>query len=117
MYPVSVNTWVFLILTCVIGGGAAFMAGRGLALKWRPLWQLVFYTLILGAGIRFLHFALFEEPLVHPLGDAAWRYLVDTAALMTAAFTGFRITRVNQMVTQYHWLYEKAGPFAWRKKA
>ncbi len=30
---------VFLIMTLLIGGGAAFMAGRGLALKGRPGWQ------------------------------------------------------------------------------
>ena len=25
------SPWVFLVLTCVLGGGAAFLAGRGLA--------------------------------------------------------------------------------------
>ncbi len=111
IYPQS-HWAVFLILTCVFGGGAAFMAGRGLALKWRPLWQLVIYMLILGAATRFLHYALFQERLLWP-----WAYVVDTAALMAAAFLGFRLTRVKQMTSQYHWLYEKAGPFAWRKRA
>ena len=33
------NFWVFLILTVVIGGGAAFLAGRALASQWRPVWM------------------------------------------------------------------------------
>ncbi len=107
---------VFLILTGVFGGGAAFMAGRGLAIKWRPLWQLFIYMLLLGAGVRFLHYALFGEPLVRPLATALWSYAVDAAVLLAAAFLGFRLTRVRQMTTQYHWLYEKAGPLSWRRR-
>ena len=30
------NPWVFLLLTVVLGGGAAFLAGRSLAKDWRP---------------------------------------------------------------------------------
>lgn len=104
---------VFFILTVVIGGGAAFLAGRGLAIKWRPLWQLVMYMLILGVGVRFLHFALFQEGFMTP----SWYYLVDTTVLMIAALLGYRLTRVKQMTTQYHWLYERSGPLSWRKRA
>ena len=41
---------VFFVLTLIIGGGTAFLAGRGLARAWRPLWRLVFYTALLAAG-------------------------------------------------------------------
>ncbi|HFB97571.1 MAG TPA: hypothetical protein ENJ62_00370 [Bryobacterales bacterium] len=102
---------VFIGLTVIIGGGAAFLAGRALALKWRPLWQLVIYMLLLAAAVRFLHYALFGETLL-----SFRSYLSDAVVLIAAAFLGFRLTRVKQMTTQYFWLYEKAGPFAWRER-
>ena len=51
---------VFLLVTVVLGGGAAALAGRAVALTWRPWWQVVVYMLMLGAAVRFIHFALFE---------------------------------------------------------
>jgi hypothetical protein len=103
---------VFIGLTVIIGGGAAWLAGRALALKWRPLWQLFLYMLLLAAAVRFLHYALFDEPLL-----SLRSYLADAAVLILAALLGFRITRVRQMTTQYYWLYERAGPFFWRERA
>ncbi len=103
---------VFIGLTVVIGGGAAWMAGRGLALKWRPLWQLVVYMLLLAAAVRFLHYALFGEVLL-----SLRSYLADAAMLLAAGWLGHRMTRVRQMTRQYYWLYEPAGPLAWRRKA
>ncbi len=41
---------VFIILTGVLGGGAAYLAGRALALKWRPLWQLGIYMALLAVS-------------------------------------------------------------------
>ena len=101
----------FFFVTLVIGGGAAFMSGRALASTWQPVWRLVFYMALMGAAIRFFHFALFGGTLV-----SAHYYLVDAAALIALALIGYRLKRVNQMVTQYAWLYERAGPFAWREK-
>ncbi|HHN73121.1 MAG TPA: hypothetical protein ENK13_03430, partial [Thermopetrobacter sp.] len=98
---------VFIGLTVAIGGAAAWLAGRALAMKWRPLWQLVIYMLLLAAAVRFLHFALFQEPLLSPRS-----YIADAVVLLAAAMLGFRLTRVRQMTTQYYWLYEKAGPLA-----
>ena len=34
-------------------------------------------------------------------------YIVDTIVLLIFGTLGYRYTRTNQMVTQYHWLYEK----------
>ena len=105
------SLWVFLLLNVVLGGGAAYMSGRALALKWRPVWQLVIYMALLAAAVRFLHYALYDETFI------SWRnYLVDFATMLIAAGLGYRLTRVKQMVTQYYWLYERAGPFAWREK-
>jgi hypothetical protein len=108
---IETSPWVFFILTVIIGGGAAYLAGRALAAKWRPLWQPLFYMLLLGLGVRFLQYALFGGNLL-----SVHYYLTDTAVLLAAALLGYRLTRVRQMVTQYSWLYERAGPFAWREK-
>ena len=102
---------VFVILTGILGGGAAWLSGRALALKWRPVWQLVIYMALLAAAVRFLHYALFEEVLL-----SLQYYLVAYAVLLAAALLGYRMTRVKQMTTQYYWLYERAGPFAWRSR-
>jgi hypothetical protein len=105
------DPWIFLIMTVVIGGGAAFLAGRALATKWRPVWMPVAYMLLLGLALRFFHFALFEGDLL-----SIHYYLSDTAVLIAASLLGYRLTRVSQMVTQYPWLYQRVGPLAWRKR-
>ena len=105
------NFWVFLILTVIGGGGAAFMAGRSSALGWKPIPTLVFFMMIFGAGLRFLHFALFQETLT-----SGYYYVVQTAVIIGFALLGYRMTRVNQMTQKYPWLYEKTSPFGWRDK-
>jgi hypothetical protein len=101
----------FVLVTLVLGGGAAWLAGRAIAQTWRPAWQVVLYTLILGAAVRFIHFSLFGGTFLSP-----HYYAVDTAICLMLGFLGFRTTRVAQMVTQYHWLNAAAGPMRWRRK-
>jgi hypothetical protein len=101
----------FLFVTGILGGGAAWLTGRAVARTWRPLWQLALYMLLLTLFTRFIHFALFHGPLLSGLG-----YVVDLAVLAVLAVLGFRVTRTNQMVTQYSWLYERTGPFSWRAR-
>ena len=108
---VEKSPWVFVFVTVIIGGGAAWLSGRALATNWRPAWQIALYMALLGCALRFFHFALFQGELL-----SLHYYVTDTLVLCTAAFLGFRLTRVNQMVTQYAWEYERAGPFTWRKK-
>ena len=100
-----------LFVTGLIGGGAAWLSGRAIAQTWRPLWHVVGYMALLGAAVRFVHFALFEADLLAPLSYAA-----DTAFLLLVGCLGWRMTRTTQMVTQYAWLYDRAGPFTWRQK-
>jgi hypothetical protein len=100
-----------LLVTGLIGGGAAWLAGRAIAHTWRPFWHVIGYMALLGAAVRFVHFALFEADLLAPLSYAA-----DTAFLLVVGSLGWRITRAAQMVTQYSWLYERSGPFTWRPK-
>jgi hypothetical protein len=107
------DSWkVFLVLTLIMGGGAAFMAGRSLARGWRPIWVPILYMLPLGAALRFLHFALFGTQLT-----SLHYFITDTLILVVACLIGYQLTRTNQMADQYPWLYERTGPFSWRQKA
>ena len=103
---------VFLLLTVTIGGGAAFLTGRAIAAAWRPWWHVVAFMFLIGATVRFLHFALFGGTLLSlPL------YAVDTAFCMAFGLLGLRLMRVAQMVTCYGWINERAGAFRWRRRA
>ena len=67
------------MVTGIIGGGAALMAGRALASTWRPYWYVLAYMVLLGAGVRFLHFALFAGDIllapapISPTRSMSWR--------------------------------------------
>jgi hypothetical protein len=102
---------VFLALTVIIGGGAAFLAGRGLAKGWKPHWRLFFYMALLAGAVRFFHYALFDGDLL-----SLYYYLVTYAVLVAAASLGYRMMRTTQMVTQYRWLYERTSPLTWRDR-
>jgi hypothetical protein len=101
-----------VLVTGVIGGGAAFLAGRAIAQTWRPFWSVVVYMMMLGAAVRFVHFALFEATLISPPS-----YAVDTAWLIVIGALAWRMTRAGQMATQYYWLYARTGPLTWRERA
>ena len=103
---------VFLLLTVALGGGAAWLTGRAIAATWRPWWHVILLTFLLGGAVRFLHFALFEGMLL-----SLQFYLADTAVCMIFGLAGFRVMRVRQMVTNYRWINEPAGPFSWRQRA
>lgn len=104
--------WVFLVLTVILGGGAAFLAGRGLARGWKPFWRVFPYIALLAAAVRFFHYALFDGKLT-----SVYYYLVTYAILAIAGCLGYRAMRTTQMVTQYRWLYERTGPLTWRARA
>ena len=107
------TTWsVFIIITVVIMGFAAAMTGQGLANTWRPVWQVVLYCILLGGADRFLVWALFEGELLLVSG-----YLIDSMVLIAISVVTYRLTQVNRMITQYPWLYERAGLFGWRDKS
>lgn len=105
------STNVFLGVTVALMGFAAFMTGQALANTWKPMWHAVVYAILLGFADRFLTFALFEGELLSLSG-----YLVDTTVLVVISLIAFRISQARKMVTQYPWLYERAGLFGWRQK-
>lgn len=104
--------WVFVLLTVVIGGGAAALTGRAVADSWRPWWHVIPLTLLIGAAVRFLHFALWGGTLL-----SLPSYVSDAVVCTVCGLLGFRLMRVSQMVTCYGWINERAGLSGWRRKA
>jgi hypothetical protein len=103
---------VFVGVTLILFGFAAYATGRALAITWRPARWAVFYTALLGLFDRFIHYALFDGDLLSLPG-----YLIDTAALILIALAAFRMTQAAKMVQQYPWLYRRSGLFSWREIA
>ena len=102
---------VFLLVSVLIGGGAAFLAGRTIAATWRPWWHVALYMAPLGLAVRFLHYALFDGRFL-----SLHYYLVDYAVCLALGWLGFRLRRVGQMVSRYGWINERAGPLRWRRR-
>jgi hypothetical protein len=100
----------FLGLTLLFGA-AALATGRALARHWRPAWQTLPYAALLGAGDRFLLYALFDGELLSVSG-----YVLGALILLALAFLAYRLILVRGMVRQYPWLYETAGPLSWRRR-
>lgn len=102
---------VFIGITVALSGFAAFMTGQALAATWKPAWQVVIYSGLLGLLDRFLTWALFQGELLSVSG-----YLIDTLVILVIALVGFRFTTVRCMTKQYPWMYERKGLFSWREK-
>ncbi len=114
-----------LALTIVMFGGGGFLMGQVVADTWRPWWQIVPYGALLAIANQFLGFALFGGPFIvdslvssgsQPLDSAIFGYLVEFAVIVAFALVAYRVTRVRKMTSQYPWLYERIGLFAWRQK-
>ena len=100
-----------LLVTGLLGGGAAWLAGRAIARTWRPIWHVVCYMAILGGAVRFAHFALFDAELL-----SLPAYAADASYVAALGCLSWRITRTTQMVNQYPWLYERTSPVSWRDR-
>jgi hypothetical protein len=106
------TTWsVYLGLTVVVMGFAAYMTGQAIANTWRPAWQMVVYGALLGLVDRFLTFALFKGQLLSLTG-----YLAGSATLIAIGLFAYGVTRAQRMTRQYPWLYERDGLFGWRRR-
>jgi NO-binding membrane sensor protein with MHYT domain len=89
----------FILISVVLGGGAGWLTGRAIAHTWRPWWKVVLATLLLGLGVRFIHFALFDATFL-----SLHYYTVDTLIALVFALAGYRVTRSQQMAQQYGFL-------------
>lgn len=108
---VEVSIGDFMLVTLFLGGGAAWLTGRAVAKGWSPYWQVLVYSALLAAAVRFCHFALFNGTL-----GAFDHYLVELVLLASIATLGFRTVRKAQMVRRYDWLFTPSGPLAWRAR-
>lgn len=102
---------VFFGVTVVLMGFCAFMTGQALASSWKPFWHLYPYMALMGLGDRFLHYALFQQPLVHLSG-----YIVGVLVLFLIAAFAYRVTHATKVVMQYPWAYERTSLFGYREK-
>ena len=100
---------LFLFVTVGLGGGAAAIAGRAIAATWRPWWDVVKYMLLLAVAVRFIQFSVYQSAFL-----SLPAYLVDAAVCLTAGLLSFRLKRVQQMVSSYGWINQRAGPLHWR---
>jgi hypothetical protein len=106
----ATESWLqVLFVTGMLGGAAAWLTGRACADTWRPLHQVIAYTVLMAAAVRFFHFALFEGELL-----SVASYLADALYLTAVGSLSWRIMRTTRMVTQYRWLYERTSPVTWR---
>jgi Domain of unknown function (DUF6867) len=102
---------VFVLVTIILGGGAALLAGRAIAATWRPWWQVVAYGFVLAGAVRFIHFSLYGGTFL-----SLHYYLVDTVFCIVFGYLGFKAARARQMITQYRWLNESDGLMRWRRR-
>jgi hypothetical protein len=102
---------VFIGVTGILLGFTAALTGQAIADTWRPRWQVVVSAFGLALVARFLDFSLFGGPLLSlPAFLLAWVWLAGVGAL------AWQVTLAHNMVRQYPWLYEAAGPFTWRPR-
>jgi hypothetical protein len=99
-----------ILVTGLLGGGAAWLTGRAIAATWRPPWQVAIAVLLIAAAARFIHFALFHGNLL-----SATSYAADACIFLVLGLLAWRATRTAQMVRQYPWLYCRTSPLSWRK--
>ena len=107
----SVFVIVVNIIVLVISLLMAFATGRAIAQTWRPFGNVPVYIIVLAAAERFLHFALAGQDLL-----SATFYLISFIILLASAALGYRRMRVQQMTTQYSWLYIADGGLGWNIK-
>jgi hypothetical protein len=99
-----------ILVTGIVGGGAAWLSGRAIAASWRGQSRVIITAILLAAAARFFHFALFQGQLL-----SAASYACDALIFIVVGLIAWRTTRASLMVRQYPWLYARTGPLTWRE--
>lgn len=94
------SPYVFLGITVVLAGGAAWLMGQTLGRAWRPYWQVLIYALLLGLGDRFITYALFDGELLSATG-----FVIDLAVIVAIGSAAYWLSRARTARRQYPWLH------------
>ena len=105
--------FVFMLVTIILGGGAAFLTGRAIAGPGGPGGRSRLYMLVSAAAVRFFHMRAVRGATLLSLHRLR-RWIPRFCLLF--GFWGFRVTRAGQMAEQYGWLYRRAGLLSWVRK-
>lgn len=105
------NLIQYILMTLILFGWCSFQLGKAMASTWQSITLMFFYTLLLTCFDRFLLFALFEQNLFSFI-----QFLLDFITLSIISLIAFKITRVNYMVAQYPWKYNKSSLFSYTEK-
>jgi hypothetical protein len=105
------NLIQYILMTLILFGWCSFQLGKAMASTWQSITLMFFYTLLLTCFDRFLLFALFEQKLFSLI-----QFSVDFITLSIISLIAFKITRVNYMVAQYPWKYNKSSLFSYTEK-
>ena len=81
----------FLLVSVFLGGGAAYLVGRAIALSWAPLRMLVLYTILLAAVL------------------AAFGYRITRAGQMTSQY-GWLYRRAGPLAWRHRPTVENGAP-------
>ena len=100
-----------VLFNLLVIGPAAFATGHAVAMTWRHWGQMVFYTALLSAGLRFFDYALGGGELWSMAG-----FLLGWGVQMAIAAFAYRLTEARQMVRQYPWLYQRKGLLGWEER-
>ena len=92
----EVSLFEFVVVTCILAGGTAWLTGKSIANGWLGNGILVFYVALIACAARFIHFALYDGTLL-----TLHYYTVDFIVLLGFAFAGKTYTRMQQMKRQY----------------
>ena len=109
------ETWVWLAVTVILGGAAAFVTGQALARAWRGLGRATIYAALLAFASCFLCYALFHVsaiPMNALIAAAVARDAARVAPLLAVwgasfvilalfAAAGWRLMRGKMMAQQY----------------
>lgn len=104
----SKSVAVFVILS-VVFGLCSWLAGQAAARGWRSVRVALGYAVLIAMADRFLLFALRDASLLDPVGFAIALVMFPSIAALA-----HRWNQVDMMVSQYPWLYERAGSLGWR---
>lgn len=102
---------IFVFLTGILGGAAAWSTGRAVAQMWSSRLLVAGYVVLLAGGVRFLHYALYQGEFL-----GVGRFLLDAITLLAVALTSYHLARAQQMTERYPWLFERTGLFSWRDR-